>query len=140
MLGFTAPDRNLESMPMTPPKPNPPRRGVLHVIDALGYSIAGLRRLWRETAARLEVGGAAIVALGFLWRGADLWHWLVAGGLLALILALETLNTAIEVLTDHVSPEWSQMAKDAKDLGSLAVGLILVVACAFVGLVLAGLI
>lgn len=125
----------------TPPRAKiPPRRGVLHVIDAAGYSMAGLRRLWRETAARLEVGGAGILALGFLWRGADLWHWLVAGGLLALILALEALNTAIEVLTDHASPEWSQMAKDAKDLGSLAVGLIVGVACAFVGLVLAGLI
>ena len=28
---------------------------------------------------------------------------------------------AIEVLVDHLSPGWSQFAKDAKDLGSLAV-------------------
>lgn len=117
-----------------------PRGGLLHVIDAGGYSIAGLRRLWLETAARLEVVGAVIVAAAFVWRGAELWQWLVSGFLLALILAVESLNTAVEVLTDRLSPEWSQMAKDAKDLGSLAVGLMLLVACVFVGSVIAGLI
>lgn len=116
----------------------PPRPGLWHLVDATGYSLAGLRRLWAETAARLELAGAGLVALGFLWRGAELWHWLVAAGLLALILAVEALNTAIEVLTDHISPDWSQMAKDAKDLGSVAVGLMLLVAAGFVGLVLAG--
>jgi diacylglycerol kinase (ATP) len=125
----------------TPPRAvAPPRAGLLHVIDAAGYSIAGLRRLWRETAARLEFAGAAIAAVAFLWRGAELWQWLVGGFLLALLLAVEAMNTAIEVLTDHLSPEWSQMAKDAKDLGSLAVGLVVVVASVFVGLVVAGLI
>jgi len=119
------------------PRTVPPRRrGLLHVIDATGYSIAGLRRLWLEAAVRLEFAAAAIVMLAFLWRGVDAWHWFVAGALLATLLAVEALNTAIEVLTDHLSPEWSQMAKDAKDLGSLAVGLIVVLACIFVGLVM----
>ncbi len=126
----------------TPPPPVrkivPARSGPLHVIDAAHYSLAGLKRLWRETAARLELAGAVLAAIGFLWRGADLWHWLVALFLLALIMATEALNTAIEVLTDHVSPEWSHMAKDAKDLGSLAVGLMLVVSVVFVGLVVVG--
>jgi diacylglycerol kinase (ATP) len=58
--------------------------------------------------------------------------------LLALVLAVEALNTAIEVLTDHISPEWSQMAKDAKDLGSLAVGLLLLIATSFVLTVMLG--
>ncbi|MFP1645783.1 diacylglycerol kinase [Pontitalea aquivivens] len=116
----------------------PPRSGLWHVVDAAGYSLAGLRRLWAETAARLELAGAGLVALGFLWRGAELCHWLVAAALLALILAVEALNTAIEVLTDRISPDWSQMAKDAKDLGSVAVGLMLLVAAGFVGLVLTG--
>jgi len=116
----------------------PPRDGLLHIVDAAGYSLAGLRRLWAETAARLEVSAAVIVALGFVWQGAALWHWLVALFLFALVLAVEALNTAIEVLTDRISPEWSQMAKDAKDLGSLAVGLVLIVCTVFVAVVLAG--
>lgn len=117
----------------------PPRGGLLHVVDAAGYSLAGLRRLWSETAARLEILGAGGVGLLFVVRGVEPWHWLVALALFALILAAEALNTAIEVLTDRISPEWSQMAKDAKDLGSLAVGLLLLVTGSFVGLVMAGL-
>ena len=107
--------------------PTPPRRGLPHVLDAARYSLAGLRRLWAETAARLEFAGAAVIAAGFALRGAEAWHWLVAAGLFALVLAVEALNTAIEELTDRLSPEWSEMARDAKDLGSLAVGLMLLV-------------
>ncbi len=122
----------------TPQMVTPPRNGLLHIIDAAGYSLAGLRRLWAETAARLEVMGAVLAALGLLAKGAELWQWCAAAGLFALVLAVEALNTAIEVLTDHISPEWSVMARDAKDLGSLAVGLILVVASGFVLAVLCG--
>lgn len=116
----------------------PPRGGLLHVVDATGYSLAGFRRLWQETAARLEIGAALIVVPAFVWRGAEVWHWLAALALLALVLSIEALNTAIEELIDRLSPEWSQMAKDAKDLGSLAVGLVQLVAGGFVVAVLAG--
>ena len=120
----------------TPRTVVPPRGGLLHIIDAGRYSLAGMRRLWQESATRLECGAAALVALSFVLRGVEVWHWLVTGFLLALRLAIEAMNTAIEVLTDQISPEWSQMAKDAKDLGSLAVGLMLLVSGGFVGLVL----
>ncbi|WP_323036765.1 diacylglycerol kinase [Pararhodobacter sp.] len=116
----------------------PPRGGLLHVVDAAGYSVAGARRLWAETAARLEILAAGIIVAGFLWQGAVLWQWLVVLLLFALTLVVEALNTAIEVLTDRVSPEWSQAAKDAKDLGSLAVGLMLMVCGVFAGLVIVG--
>mgnify|MGYP001252440041 CR=1 FL=1 len=118
----------------------PPRDGLLHVADAARYSIAGFRRLWAETAAKLELLGAALTVLAFLLRGAEIWHWLVAAGLFALVLTIEALNTAIEVLTDRISPEWSAMARDAKDLGSLAVGLILIVAGGFVLAVTVGIV
>ncbi|MBL4919254.1 diacylglycerol kinase [Tabrizicola sp. DMG-N-6] len=118
----------------------PPRGGLLHIVDAAGYSLAGLRRLWQETATKLEILGMALAAVAFLLRGADVWHWLVAAGLFALVLAVEALNTALEVLTDRISPEWSAMARDAKDLGSLAVGLMLMVTGGFVLAVTAGMV
>ncbi|MBN8291340.1 diacylglycerol kinase [Rhodobacter sp. NTK016B] len=117
-----------------------PRGGVLHVLDAARYSAAGSRRLMKETAARLELSAGIGIALAYLLTGAALWHWLATGFLLALVLAVEALNTAIEVLCDRVSPEWSQAAKDAKDLGSLAVALLLLVAGGFVASGLIGLI
>jgi diacylglycerol kinase (ATP) len=128
----------MKDTPMTRPKVAPPRHGPLHVLDAARYSLAGLRRLWGETAARLEFAAAGLVAIAFALHGAELWQWLVAAGLFALVLAVEALNTAVEELTDRLSPEWSCMARDAKDLGSLAVGLMLLVWSGFVLAVLIG--
>ncbi|RKT35114.1 diacylglycerol kinase (ATP) [Roseovarius halotolerans] len=118
----------------------PARRGLFHVIDATRYSLAGMRRLARESAARLEFLAAGGAALGFLWRGAEPWHWAALVALVALVLAIEAINTALEILVDRVSPEWSLMAKEAKDLGSLAVGLMLLVSAGFVALVMTGVI
>jgi diacylglycerol kinase (ATP) len=100
----------------------PPRKsGVAHFFAAAGYSLGGLQRLARESAFRQEVALVAGLLVLFIVWGASLPEVL---GLLAIGLALvavEALNTALEVLVDHLSPGWSQFAKDAKDLGSLAV-------------------
>ncbi len=119
------------------PKIVPPRGGLMHVVDAAGYSLAGLRRLMRETAARLEVAGFGALAIGFAVKGATVWQWAGLAGLAALVLMVEAINTAIEILTDRISPEWSEPAKYAKDLGSLAVGLMLAVTAGYAVLVLA---
>lgn len=70
--------------------------------------------------------------------GASLWHYIGFAILLAILIAVEALNTALEVLVDHLSPDWSQMAKDAKDLASLAVGLMILANLAYLGAVIAG--
>lgn len=110
----------------------PPRAGLLHVLDAGAYSLAGSRRLMQETAARLELAGALIAAGCFIAISATWWQWAVLIGLFAFVLATEALNTAIEIIVDRVSPEWSEAAKHAKDLGSLAVGLMLLLTFGFV--------
>lgn len=127
-----------QAQPPLDPKVVPPRGGLLHVIDAARYSLAGFRRLMQETAARLELAGLGVLVVAFWWRGADLWHWVGLVVLAALVLVVESLNTAIEVLTDRVSPEWSEAAKHAKDLGSLAVGLMLLVTGIYAVAVLVG--
>ncbi len=90
---------------MTRPIPQkPPRKtGLAHFFAAASYSAMGFRRLLRESAFRQEL------VIGFAIC-------------LCAITAVEALNTAIEELVDHLSPEWSVFAKNAKDLGSLAVG------------------
>ena len=105
------------------PSPERPGRksGLAHFIAAAGYSAAGLRRLARESAFRQEAAlGALALAVLALW-GASVPALLGMAGLLLLLIATEALNTALEVLVDHLSPGWSEFAKDAKDLGSLAV-------------------
>ena len=71
-------------------------------------------------------------ARGSSWAGATAAELGIFALLFLLLLAVEALNTAVEVLVDRISPEWSQMAKDAKDLGSLAVGLVLLGIAGFV--------
>ena len=113
----------------------PPRKGLWHAIDATRHSVAGFRRLLAETAARQEIAGAVIGGFVLAWAQAGAWHWLGFGVLFAALLAVEAMNTAIEVLTDHVSPGWSEAARQAKDLGSLAVGLMILANLAYVGMI-----
>ena len=107
---------------MTNNRPRPPRvRGLRHFLAAFGYSVSGLRRLWGEAAFRQEIlmGIAVVILLAFLKATAV--EYMVFGLLFLVLAAVEALNTAIEVLVDHLSPEWSEFARDAKDMGSFAV-------------------
>lgn len=98
-----------------------PSSGIAHLIAATGYSLSGIRILWGEASFRQEVaGGAAGIAL-LVWCGASLPSIAVFVILLLALFAVEALNTAIESIVDHLSPEWSQFGKLAKDLGSAAV-------------------
>ena len=111
------------------------RQGLLHIIDAAGFSMAGLRRLWRETAFKLEVGAVvlAIGAVGF--SGAAPAQIFTLGSLFLMLFATEALNTAIEEIVDRISPEWSLAARNAKDLGSLAVGLVSLVVAGYIAFI-----
>jgi len=98
------------------------KSGLGHFLAAAGYSAAGLRRLARESAFRQEAAFGLLAVAVLALCGASVPALLGMAGLLLLLVAAEALNTALEVLVDHLSPGWSQFAKDAKDLGSLAVG------------------
>jgi diacylglycerol kinase (ATP) len=106
------------------------KTGIAHFFAAASYSLGGLRRLARESAFRQEVALIAGLLALFILLGASLPELLGLLALGLLLIAVEALNTALEVLVDHLSPGWSEFAKDAKDLGSLAV------ACVIGGIVL----
>ena len=52
---------------------------------------------------------------------------LLAGSVLT-VMIVELLNTAIEAVVDRIGPEWSELSKRAKDVGSAAVLLSLLLA------------
>lgn len=60
----------------------------------------------------------------------------MAGVLFCLLVAMEAINTAIEVVIDRISPEISKTGKHAKDLGSFAVMCALIANLVFVGYVI----
>jgi diacylglycerol kinase (ATP) len=119
-----------------PPKPRPARiTGIAHLFAATGYSIAGIRSLWAETAFRHELLGLPVVMLVFWAIAAPFWAFGGFAILWLLLIAVEALNTAVEAIVDHISPEWSVAARDAKDLGSLAVMALILANAGFVGIV-----
>lgn len=112
------------------------KTGVAHFFAAVGYSVAGLRRLMRESAGRQEAGLILALLVVFVALGAS---FVAVLGLLALgllLLAIEALNTAIEEMVDHLSPGWAEWAKNAKDLGSFAVACVIGGVLIYAGVVL----
>jgi diacylglycerol kinase (ATP) len=100
--------------------------GWRHIFAAASFSLSGLDRLWHETAFRHEMVIGGVMLPLYIAVGASGLEILIYAILFVVLIAMEALNTAIEVIVDRVSPEWSEPAKHAKDLGSLAVMCLLV--------------
>ncbi len=102
------------------------RTGLSRVWHAAGFSLDGLRAGWGEAAFRQEALAALVLVPLALWLG-DGWVQaaLLAGSVL-IVMVTELLNTAIEAAVDRVGPEWHPLSKRAKDMGSAAVLLSLV--------------
>jgi len=103
---------------------------------AAAFACAG-RGLWLMTKGRngrLQIGMAMIaIATGVTLR-IDRGEWLAIVLSIAMVLALETVNTGLERAVDLVSPGYDDLARDAKDLAAGAV-LIASVASVVVGLI-----
>jgi diacylglycerol kinase (ATP) len=101
----------------------------------IGFAVAGWRSGWRrETSFRTQVSmaGVALLALIVL-RPQAIW-WALVGLVVALILALELLNSAIEAVIDLFHPGLHDEIKAAKDM---VAGAVLVISVAAVGIGLA---
>lgn len=98
------------------------RRGILHVIDAFGFSMQGLRTAWRqETAFRLQCAVLVpLLPLSFVLarNGVELALLLGSCGL---VLLAELFNSAIERVVDRIGTETHPLSGEAKDLGSAGV-------------------
>lgn len=108
---------------MSPSSANPQkqRKGLHRLWHAGMYSLQGLRAAWHEKAFRLEAIWAMVLLPAAFGVGR---HWLEVAALIAcvvLVLVVELLNSAIEATVDRVGLEWHALAKKAKDLGSAAV-------------------
>lgn len=98
------------------------KTGVRRLINALGYSISGLRSAFRhEDAFRQEVALAAVlIPAAFILPVAATARAVMLASVL-LVLIVELLNTAVEAVVDRISLEDHELAKRAKDIGSAAV-------------------
>ncbi len=108
-------------MPTLPPPPKPgsdplPLRGLR---ASFAYAWAGLRFAWNsQRNFRLEVY-IGTFALGLaVWLQVNLVPVLL---LVALVLGLELLNTALEAVVDLASPNFHPLARAAKDIAAAGV-------------------
>lgn len=103
------------------------KTGLRRLLDATRYSWAGLAQAARHEAAfRQELLLAAVlVPLGLFLGNDGVERALLAGSML-FVLAIELLNSAIEATVDRISIEEHPLARRAKDIGSAAVMLSLV--------------
>lgn len=111
----------------TRPPPKGTRAVIPHLLATLGYSLAGGRFLLTQRAARLQLGMLAVTVVAFAALGVGPVQWAIMLALFLVSLGVEAINTAIELIVDRTSPEISDFAKNAKDLGSFAVFCALVV-------------
>jgi len=118
-------DSEFAPLPFNPYKGN---RGVTRAWHALKNSINGFRVAIREESAfRQELTLAAIlVPCGVLLPVQAVEHALLVGSVL-LVLIVELLNSSIEAAIDRISLERHELSKRAKDFGSAAVTVALLI-------------
>ncbi len=109
-----------------PANPQKARTGLSRVWHAAGYSLAGLKAGWHEPAFRQEALAALVLLPGAFWLGRNWIEIALLAGSVLLVMIVELLNTGIEAAIDRIGPEWHDLSKRAKDMGSAAVLLSLV--------------
>lgn len=104
------------------------RRGFSRIWHAAGYSLDGLRAGWGETAFRQEALAACVLVPLAFWLGRGWTEVALLAGSVLLVMIVELLNTAVEAAIDRIGPQWHDLSKRAKDMGSAAVLISLVLA------------
>jgi diacylglycerol kinase (ATP) len=94
------------------------------IIATLRNTWSGLyHSFWYEEAFRVELLLSLVLIPTAFWLATDYLQLIALLGCLFLVLIVELLNTGIEATVDRVGPEFHDLSKHAKDAGSAAVGL-----------------
>ena len=113
------------------------KSGFKRILAASSYTVQGLHTAWRiEHAFRQEL---LVFVLGVIFAfvlTVSGFERLVLIGVLLLVLIIELINSAIEAVVDRISLERHPLSKNAKDFGSDAVGLTVLLAAVTWGTVL----
>lgn len=103
------------------PQAQKQRHGLPRLLHALRYSASGLQAGWKETAFRQEAILAMLLLPAAFWLGKTWTETAILTGTVVLVMVVELLNTGIESAIDRIGPEWHELSKRAKDMGSAAV-------------------
>jgi diacylglycerol kinase (ATP) len=106
--------------------------GLTRLRKAAVFSWQGFRAAYRhEEAFRQETWLALVLVPLGLWLGKDGVEKFLLAGTPILLMLVEILNSAVEAVVDRFGNEWHELSGRAKDMGSAAVllAIVLLVAC-----------
>ncbi|MCU5772633.1 diacylglycerol kinase [Erwiniaceae bacterium BAC15a-03b] len=96
--------------------------GLTRIIKAAGYSWKGICAAWRHEAAfRQELVAAVIAIIVACWLDVDAITRVLLIGSVLLVIIVEILNSALEAVVDRIGSEHHPLSGRAKDMGSAAV-------------------
>lgn len=104
-------------------------KGLKRFINAIVFSYKGFKAAWTyEEAFRQEFIVALIAIPLAIWLGKNNIEVILLTASVVLVLVVELLNSAIETVVDRIGNEYHELAGRAKDLGSAAVMLTIMLA------------
>lgn len=95
--------------------------GIKRILRAFIFSRDGFKYMLREDAFRQEILLTIIASISLFFLNISLTMKTFMLASLLFVLVVETLNTGIERIVDMATKEFHSLAKEAKDMGSLAV-------------------
>lgn len=103
--------------------------GLTRIIKAAGYSWKGLRAAWQNEAAfRQEAVVAVVAVIVACWLNVDAVTRVLLIGSVVLVMIVEMINSAIEAVVDRTGSNFHLLSGRAKDMGSAAVLLAIMLA------------
>ena len=103
--------------------------GLTRIVKAAGYSWKGIRAAWQNEAAfRQEAIAALVATVVACWLDVDAISRILMIGAVVLVIIVEILNSAIEAVVDRIGSEMHPLSGRAKDMGSAAVLLSIILA------------
>ncbi|EGQ8092908.1 diacylglycerol kinase [Vibrio vulnificus] len=100
----------------------PGNTGVKRIIKATGYSIQGLKAAFKhEAAVRQEFALLVVAVVLATWLDVSMLERITLLAVVVLVLIVELMNSAVEVVVDRIGVEHHELSGRAKDIGSAAV-------------------
>ena len=105
----------------------PGNTGIRRIVRATRFSAQGFASAWKHEAAfRQELALVVVLTPAAFWLGRSVVETALLIAVLLLVLIVELFNSAIEAAIDRHGDEHHELSGRAKDMGSAAVFVVLV--------------
>lgn len=107
-----------------------------NILGSFGYAFQGITKAFKsEPNFRIHITAGILALLAAYFFKFTKLEWLILALTIGLVIILELVNTAVEVITNILSPHYSPRAKIIKDVSAASVAIAAILAI-IVGLVL----